>query len=290
MAWVYRFRVLAVVIVTAFGAAVLSRGQDANAAKAKPFYENGKARFGQGDFEGAIVEFTKAIEIDPRNPFVYAARGNAKTSVGALDEAIGDFSKAIELDPTRWVPYVNRGVAKVDKGDLDGAISDYSRAIALDSKNAATVFSDRGCAKLLKGDIDGALGDFQQAVHLASDEGAYQRFYLFLIGLRQKPGSAPTELKGVVSHWKESWKKSVGLFLTGEINEGALLEQAAQGSPKNVREQKCEGFYYAGAIRLAKGDVSAAKDLFERCVSTQLHTFPEFQLARAELAKMGQGR
>jgi len=287
MAWEYRFRLLTIVMMATFGLAVFTYGQDGNAAKAKPFYDSGTAHMKQGDYDGAIVELTKAIDIDPKNPFAYAARGNAKTGIGALDEAIGDFSKAIELDPTRRVPYINRGVAKVDKGDLDGAIADYSKAIALDPKSAS-VFNNRGCAKLQKGDIDGARSDFQQAVQLASDEGAYQRFYLFLIGLRQKPGSSPTELRSVVSRWKESWKKTVGLFLAEEINEGALLEQAAQGTPKSVREQKCEGFYYAGAIRLAKGDVAAAKDLFDRCVATQLHTFPEFQLARTELAKLGE--
>ncbi len=267
-----------------------SRAQDAStpAAQAKPFIENGTARVGQGDAQGAIQAFTKAIEIDPKNPLAYAARGNARVSIGELDDAIADFSKAIEIDPTRRVPYINRGVAKVDKGDLAGAIADYTKVIALDPKNV-TAYRNRGCANQQKGDIDGARNDYQQAVQLATDEAAYQRFYLFLLGVRLKSDSSVADFKAVVGKWKPSWKKNLGLFLAGEIDEAALLELSSEGTPKAVRDQKCEAYYYAGVMRQAKGDVAGAKALFERCVTTQLHTFTEFQLARAELVKIGNG-
>ncbi|MBK9991256.1 MAG: tetratricopeptide repeat protein [Verrucomicrobia bacterium] len=278
---------MAVAVLVTGAVFVTAFGQESNAAKARPYYDNGKARAAQGDFEGAVAEYTSAINIDPLSPFVYAARGNAKLNLGALDEAIADFSKAIEIDPKRFVPYLNRGAAKVDKGDLDGAIADYSVVIALDPKSALA-YRNRGCALQQKGDLEGARSDFQQAIQLATDDAAYQRFYLFLLGQRQKPRPLPTELKATVTRWKEGWKKTVGLFLAGEINEAALLEQAAQGTPKVVREQKCEGFYYAGAVKLTRGEGAAAKELFERCVATQLHTFPEFQLARAELANTAQ--
>jgi len=266
------------------------RAQDANtaAAQAKPFIESGAARVGQGDAQGAIQDFSRAIDIDPKNPLAYAARGNARVILGELEDAIADFSKAIEIDPTRRVPYINRGVAKVDKGDLVGAIADYSKVISLDPKNA-TAYRNRGCANQQKGDIDGARNDYQQAIQLATDEAAYQRFYLFLLGVRQKPGSSVADFKAVVGKWKPSWKKNLGLFLSGEIDEGALIEMASEGTPKAVREQKCEAFYYTGVMRQARGDVSGAKALFERCVTTQLHTFTEFQLARAELVKIGNG-
>lgn len=266
---------------------LLCRGQGANSAatQAKSLVESGNARAGQGDAQGAILDFSRSIEIDPTNPIAYAARGNARVSVGELEDAITDFSKAIEIDPSRRVPYINRGVAKVDKGDLDGAILDYTKVIALDAKNV-TAYRNRGCALWQKGDVDGARADFQQAVQLATDEAAYQRFYLFLMGAHLKPGSSKEDMKAVVVRWKPSWKKNVGLFLAGEIDESVLHEFAAQGTPKSVRDQKCEAFYYAGAIHQAKGDVAGAKALFERCVVMQLHTFPEFQLARAELVKI----
>jgi lipoprotein NlpI len=289
MVLLHRFRVLIAAVATVCAVVPFCRGQEQNAAttRAKSFLESGNARVAQGDYLGAIVDFSSALELEPKNPVLYAARGNAKTNLGELDEAISDFSRAIEIDPARRVPYINRGVAKVDKGDLNGAIADYSKAIDLDPKNI-TAYRNRGCARQQKGDLDGARADYQQAIQLATDDGAYQRFYLFLLVARQKPGPSLADMKATVSRWKTSWKKNVGLFLAGEIDEAALHELAAQGSPKTVREQKCEAFYYAGVIHLLKGDAVGAKNLFERCVATQLHTFPEFQLARAELNNIGQ--
>ena len=288
MASINRFRVW-VAIGVMWTMVSIGRAQESSGtgSLAKPFYESGIALTGQGDFEGAIVDLSKAIEIDPKNSTFYSARGNARNNLGLLDEAIADFTKAIELDGTRRVPYINRGVAKVDKGDLDGALADYSKVIMLDPKNA-TAYRNRGCVQQQKGDFDSARSDFQQSIQLSTDEGAYQRFYLFLIGLRQKSGaSSGAELKLVVNRWKDGWKKTVGLFLAGDVNEALFFELAAQGTPKVVRDQKCEAFYYAGSLRLSKGDNTGGKELLERCVATQLHTFPEFQLARSELIRIG---
>lgn len=264
-------------------------GQEDAAVQAKRSYERGQSRMKLGEFEAAIIEFSKAIELDAKNPHAYAARGNARINIGAINEAIADFTQAIALDPSRRVPYINRAIARVDVGDLDGAIADYTTANSLDPKNAL-IFRNRGCVKLQKGDLDGARTDFQQAIALATDDGAYQRFYLLLLGLQPKSAQVDTEFKNTIAGWKDGWKKSVGRFLVGELDENSLMELAAQGTPKVVREQKCEGSYYAGVVRLAKGDKAGARGFFERCVATQLHTFPEFQLARAELYKIDKSK
>jgi lipoprotein NlpI len=280
---VHRILVAAVAALIAIGPGC--RGQDANVAQAKAICDNGLARVAQGDYETAIGFFTKAIELDPKNPLVFSARGSARINTGELDEAIADHTKAIELDPTRRAPYINRGVAKVDKGDLEGAIADYSKAIALDTKGTASgsALLNRGNARQLKGDSAGAQSDYEKAVQLAKDDGAYPRFALFVLKSRLKNGQAAGELASALKDWKPGWKKSLGLFLSGELPENALLELAIQGDSKTVREHKCEAFYYAGVVRLLKGDVVGGRGLFEKCVATQLHSFSEFQFASAEL-------
>ena len=51
--------------------------------------------------------------------------------------AIRDYTKAIELDPNDANAYYNRGVSKENLGDLNGACADWKKAAALGHKNAA---------------------------------------------------------------------------------------------------------------------------------------------------------
>ena len=46
-----------------------------------------------------------------------------KQAKGDFNAAIADFNRAIELNPKDAVAYSNRGNTKRDKGDLDGAIA-----------------------------------------------------------------------------------------------------------------------------------------------------------------------
>ena len=49
------------------------------------------------DYEGAIKDFSKAIELDPENPEHFKGRGNAKDLKDDIEGAKLDFDKAGEL-------------------------------------------------------------------------------------------------------------------------------------------------------------------------------------------------
>jgi tetratricopeptide (TPR) repeat protein len=72
----------------------------------------------------------------------YNNRGNAYSVKGEFDQAISDYTKAIELNPKLDFAYSNRGNAYKDKGQFDEAITDYSRAIELynSQENAHELF------------------------------------------------------------------------------------------------------------------------------------------------------
>ena len=50
-----------------------------------------------GNYDEAIAEFTRAIEIGPDDAWTYHARGLSFAAKGELDQAIRDYTKAIEL-------------------------------------------------------------------------------------------------------------------------------------------------------------------------------------------------
>lgn len=59
-------------------------------------------------------------------------RGLQRQAQGDHDGAIEDFTKAIELNPNLAKAYASRGVSKEAKGDGAGAKSDYSTSIQLE--------------------------------------------------------------------------------------------------------------------------------------------------------------
>jgi tetratricopeptide (TPR) repeat protein len=61
----------------------------------------------------------------------YNNRGAAFMNKGEYDEAIADLDKAIELSPEFAMAYSNRGAAYINKGEYDKAISDSNKAIKL---------------------------------------------------------------------------------------------------------------------------------------------------------------
>ena len=59
----------------------------------------------------AIADFTKSIDLDPKEPRGFYNRGNAYLDIRNYDAAIKDFTKAISLNPDFSFAYCNRGHA-----------------------------------------------------------------------------------------------------------------------------------------------------------------------------------
>ena len=73
------------------------------------YYNRGVACWKKGDNDRAIVDFTKAIELDPDDSHFYLARGIVYLLQWEYDGAIADFTKASELDPGAPHCYLGRG-------------------------------------------------------------------------------------------------------------------------------------------------------------------------------------
>jgi lipoprotein NlpI len=129
------------------------------------YFHRGNAKVAKGDFDGAIADYDSVVELDPKNVYAYNNRGLTKQAKGDSDGAIADYNRALELDPKNTYAYNNRGLVKDDKRDYDGAIADCTRAIELDPKDAKS-YRNRGFAKQGKSDVDGAIADYTRAIEL----------------------------------------------------------------------------------------------------------------------------
>ena len=66
----------------------------------------------------------------------YFESGNDKAAAKDYNGAISDYTKAIELDPNYASAYDNRSITKEKLGDLTGACADAKKAIKLGSNSS----------------------------------------------------------------------------------------------------------------------------------------------------------
>ena len=87
-------------------AAVVLSTQAADAQSAAFFINRGRAKFKNGDYQGAITDYTMAIEINPQYANAYVNRGIDRELANDLEGACDDWRKAVDLGkerPAEWV-------------------------------------------------------------------------------------------------------------------------------------------------------------------------------------------
>ena len=130
------------------------------------FYNNRGIDYGEkGEYDLAIKDFTKAIELEPDYVPAYNNRGVVYRSKDEHDLAIEDCNTAIELKSDYAEPYNNRGISYSNKGKIDRAIVDYNIAIQL-KPDFDKAYYNRGLAYHEKGELDLAIKDYSKAIEL----------------------------------------------------------------------------------------------------------------------------
>lgn len=135
------------------------------------YFLRGTAKFLKADFKGSNDDYDHVIKVAPNAPGVeqiYNNRGVIRHINGDKDGALKDFNKAISLNPNFAPPYNGRGNILVDKGEFDEAINSFNNAIKLDAK-PITAYSGRADAWFQKGELDKALDDFNKFIELNPD-------------------------------------------------------------------------------------------------------------------------
>jgi tetratricopeptide (TPR) repeat protein len=139
---------------------------------APAYHGRGGIYWAKGEYDSAIADYTKAIEINPKAAYAYGGRGFAYASKGDYDRAIADATKAIEIDPKEPNAYASRCKAYRSKGDNERAIADCNKLIELYPKEA-NGYSDRGNAYRGTGEYDRSIADLTRAIELDPDDLRY---------------------------------------------------------------------------------------------------------------------
>lgn len=106
----------------------------------------------------------EALQLYP-DPVFFIRRGVAFKNIDQFDKAIADYNKAIELKPDYADAYYNRARALDLKGEYDKAIADYNKAIALNA-NDPEYYNGLGVTLDNKGEYYRAIEEYNKALQL----------------------------------------------------------------------------------------------------------------------------
>ena len=153
----------------------LDQWRKRNEVRAYVYFELGRQKYYDNDFEGALENFNKAIELTPNYAEIYKFRAKLKVRLADYQAAIEDYNQVIKLNPDDASAYKERADAKRKLSNHTSAIEDYSQALKLNPKDAFT-YRASADAKHESSDYTGAIEDYNQAIRLnPEDAEAYKK-------------------------------------------------------------------------------------------------------------------
>ena len=177
---------------------------------------------------------------------LYNARGEARYFKHDLDGAVDDYTKALEADGTFASSYSNRGLVYLDRKDYDRAIAEFDHAIKIDGDKYYNPFEDRALAYWSKGDTEHAAADYKKALSLNPSDKARQDIEKSLkdieAGAKYPPGSAPPQKQG--SAMKAQLPPSgpwAAIATDGNGRWGYAVEQPSQDVARTAALKDCGG-------------------------------------------------
>jgi tetratricopeptide (TPR) repeat protein len=119
--------------------------------------------------EPALADYTRAIELHPKDPFLYVRRGRHSQTMRACLEASMDFEEAVKLKPSWAEPYnllagVYANCPDPKYRDPQRAIGAIQRAIALDSGRHPTYLTVLALAYFQSGQLEKAVSTQREAL------------------------------------------------------------------------------------------------------------------------------
>jgi len=101
------------------------------------YKHRGMANFAQSDYEDAILDFNKALELDPKAYRVAYYRGVVRSVLKQFSGAIDDYTMSLEINPYQAFCLFRRGQSYFHIGDYPQALSDCEAALAMEPGNDA---------------------------------------------------------------------------------------------------------------------------------------------------------
>lgn len=225
---------LAVVLV--FSSISIAQEMNADAGK---LYNEGNSQLKAGNYNGAINSYDKALAIE-KDYRIYYQKGVAQKKANDLNGAKTSFDECLKLNKDFEAGYNALGGVYFSMANYQEAINKFEKVLSMSDnasvkkkvkKNLSLAYAKLGNDEMSKGNASKAIENLNKSVEYDN----YDAAYLSLAKLYSELGD---------------WDKSIS------ASENALKYKSkiSVGGP----------YYYMGVSYKGKGDMTKAKDMFEK--------------------------
>lgn len=128
-----------------FHACVAKKSATRGNSKVDALCDSAWEKYDKDDYDGAIVDLTEAIKLDPKCIYAWNLRGLCKRYKKDHKGAILDFTEEVKLDPQSHNGYHNRGYSEFELGGEKDweAMEDLNKAIRYEPRDGCSrTYSD----------------------------------------------------------------------------------------------------------------------------------------------------
>ena len=216
-----------------------------------------------GDFEAAIAANKSALACAPRVASYQASIASDHLSLGEVTAARTAVERGNAMDPEDVE--VRNARARVDF--IEERWADATARFRLEALDRARY---------------GEYADYSRCFLWLAQRRAGVRNPELPPKTPEKKSPEDTDAGQDSSHWPLPILET----LRGERSEAALVQVIRDDGTTEARRWLTEALFYVGELKLAEGDVEAARRHFATVVNLRVLNFVEYGMARAELARM----
>lgn len=255
---------------------------DATSAEARLTRARAHAVLGRDELAAADFAHLLPDGADAPTPDALLARGDWHAARNRLSDARADFARAAQLAPEDPDAHFKLGTAHFRALEFAPALASFRRAVEL-APGGGAAHRGAGLALYAQGDFGAAATEFRRTLELEPANPTYAALLLWLSDRRlghaaDLPPPSPTA---------SPWLSMLHAFLRGEAGEDDLFLAAQNLTPVEERAGRlCEAHFFSGSLLLLLGEPRAARHAFEQAVATELPSYSEHTLARAELQRL----
>lgn len=157
-------------ISTPAAAAIVKPAAVSTVLKAEDFLARAVNKRKEKNYQGAIYDLNKAINLNPQYAEAYYLRGISYSNAGNPQKALPDVNQALKINPNHGEAYGLRAYLYSREKNYQAAVRDYTQAIKINPNDVESL-SGRGSARGELKDYSGAIKDLKKANQLYKQQG-----------------------------------------------------------------------------------------------------------------------